>query len=383
MIISKEENRLLSLDVLRGAALFGILLVNIYGFAGPMLYKPTLSSGLEGSSKVYAILTAIFAQGSFYPMFALLFGAGTHYFYKKHGMAFKKYYSRRLAGLLLFGLFHVIFLWYGDILLTYAAAGVFLLFFAGRSKAVLLGAGIILFSVPNVLLLLLYSLAGAFNSESLALQTDNAGIRKSLHAYSHGSLMDIAGQRLQDWFYGNHPGVAVFLILAVLPFFLLGMYAACRGWFENHLEKQGIRELRLIMLFSGSAGLLVKTAPYYLGENALTVHLQLFIGGPLLALFYTGLILFCLQKKELPAVLVSAALLGKASLTCYLMQSFLLGMLFYPYGLGLYGKQDPLFLFGAAFLIYICQAGMMRLWLKKHRYGPIEKLWRLWTYRTW
>jgi uncharacterized protein len=67
--------RIISLDVLRGVALFGILLVNMLAFSYPFQYVEPLSwPGLLDQAAEWFI--RVFAQASFYTMFSFLFGLG-------------------------------------------------------------------------------------------------------------------------------------------------------------------------------------------------------------------------------------------------------------------------------------------------------------------
>ena len=116
-----------AIDVLRGLALLGILLVHTSIFAMPAL-SPSFSRVMfpAGHDRVADFLVSWLIQGKFYPMFAFLFGWGAFVMASRGGDAFNALYRRRLLALLLVGLLHALLLFEGDILVTYAVLGFFL-----------------------------------------------------------------------------------------------------------------------------------------------------------------------------------------------------------------------------------------------------------------
>ena len=90
-----------------------------------------------------------------------------------------------------------------------------------------------------------------------------------------------------------------------------------------------------------------------------------------------------MRNRKAGNLLRSVAALGQMALTNYLLQSVILGLVFYSYGLGLFGRLAPLpaALIGGA--ICVGQVGFSRIWLKRYRFGPVEWLWRSLTYRKW
>jgi uncharacterized protein len=149
------KERLLYLDAIRGLAITGILFVNIISFGWPELYDSNPSSFWTSSTEqwIHEFLR-IFIQSNFYPVFAMLFGISLTFVYtssEKRG--FNPYYifSRRLFFLLTIGAAHAFLIWYGDILLVYAALGlILLLFYRLKPKKILITA-VIIWIIPNVL----------------------------------------------------------------------------------------------------------------------------------------------------------------------------------------------------------------------------------------
>lgn len=125
--------RIVSMDVLRGIALLGILIANMQVFS-----QPAENSGfrdglwLGWGDRMADWITIFLVEGKFYPLFSFLFGLGFSVQMERalsHGLDFRAKYRRRLFILMGFGLAHGIFVWQGDILLTYAVCGFFLVLF--------------------------------------------------------------------------------------------------------------------------------------------------------------------------------------------------------------------------------------------------------------
>ncbi|MGM2853494.1 DUF418 domain-containing protein, partial [Bacillus cereus group sp. Bce028] len=124
---------------------------------------PFNQAGYSGTDKVIRLLIDLFIQAKFYTIFAFLFGVGFYIFIKNaeaKGYSMYKLFSRRLCILLLFGLLHFIFLWYGDILHAYALAGFILLFFYKRSTKLIFIVGCISLFVSYTLHAILFIQAG-------------------------------------------------------------------------------------------------------------------------------------------------------------------------------------------------------------------------------
>ncbi len=126
-----KQNRIHSLDILRGVCLVGILLMNIEWFTRAMISLEFQDKSLTGLDHAVGWLVRCFVEGKFYKLFALLFGMGFAVMLlkaKEAGRPFTAWFSRRMIVLWLFGMAHMIFLWGGDILHSYALAGFILLF---------------------------------------------------------------------------------------------------------------------------------------------------------------------------------------------------------------------------------------------------------------
>ncbi|MFC0253246.1 DUF418 domain-containing protein [Massilia consociata] len=123
--------RIDALDVLRGFALLGICIVNVEFFNRPVVESGLgMAQGLHGLDWLVAWVVAYFFSGKFWTIFTLLFGMGFALMLERArqaGRSFLPVYLRRIAALLVFGLLHHVFLWSGDILISYAVGALLLL----------------------------------------------------------------------------------------------------------------------------------------------------------------------------------------------------------------------------------------------------------------
>src|SRR5918996_2530387 len=153
------------LDALRGAALFGIIAANMRGFSGPLAaYFDHTLMWTDTVSRIAQAFVNIFIQGKFITLFAFMFGIGFAIQMERadrSGMTSRMFYLRRLAILLLFGIAHFVFVWWGDILAPYAILGFSLMLFRTRSQKSLLRWSAVLYLYPFLLGTLMFAAQSA------------------------------------------------------------------------------------------------------------------------------------------------------------------------------------------------------------------------------
>lgn len=375
-----EHERIYSIDVIRGFAILGIFLVNMASFHSPMLY--------EGSNPELSTLDTwvrsfidIFAQASFYTLFSFLFGYGMVIFLdraKERGQSYKVLFVRRLIILFLFGITHAFLIWHGDILVTYSLIGVILLLFYGVRPKGLLITGLSILLIPAILLSALLLISSFLMPDIAQVPRDHGLIKESIQNYKYGSFLEVTTQRVNDYFHVNNLGNAIFLLVSILPLFLLGAYVAKRKWFsEVKTHKKAISKVWLISLL---VAIPFKLFPYLTVKNVGTDFLQDSIGGPALALFYATSIVLLIDLQLGKKILKPLSYIGKLSLTNYLLQSLLCTTIFYGYGLGYYGEISHFQGLILTISIFILQVIGSYFWLKHFQYGPMEWLWRSLTY---
>jgi uncharacterized protein len=197
--------RILFIDVLRGMALFGILAANMRAFFAPLDCYDNIGILFHGRADVLAqAFIDVFIQGKFISIFSFLFGLGFAIQMSRaqaRGARFMGFYPRRLLALALFGLVHGIFIWAGDILLTYALSGAILLLFRNRQQKTLLWWATGLFSLPIVLSTVFLSV---YNSRfrpawMVPKPPDMKKLYAIINIYAHGTVRQIMAQNWVEW----------------------------------------------------------------------------------------------------------------------------------------------------------------------------------------
>ncbi|WP_080847377.1 DUF418 domain-containing protein [Cytobacillus gottheilii] len=375
-----EKERIISLDIMRGFAILGIFLVNMLSFHSPFLYIDPLSWWTDSSDQTVYSAIDILVQASFYPLFALLFGYSLIMLRErvlKKELSFKVIAGRRFTFLLIIGLMHAFFLWFGDILAMYAIlAFIFLLFVRMNGKSLLI-TGVIIYIVPNLLLcLLLFAAELIFPPDNLAFY-DNSIAEETGAVYRTGDFAEITSQRIEDWYTNNIGGFPIMLI-SILPLFLIGGGAAKLKLLEN--ADQWRKLFRNLTIIAVLLGLLMKLLPYIMDRSLALDYFQDTFGGPLLAIGYGSCIAWAAGNVHLLKLLKPLAYIGKMSLSNYLFQSLTCSILFYGYGFGLFGEISVVTGTVLVFIIYTIQLLFSRFYVKRFNYGPVEWLWRSFTY---
>lgn len=393
---TETTDRLVLMDGLRGFALLGIFAVNLYGMGA--------SSFAYGSSAMWtgpldlfvARVTQFFAHGSFYFLFSLLFGAG--FYMMMHGYGRRASgigvpaYVRRLVLLGGLGIGHIYLLWWGDILLSYSIAGFLLLFFRKSAPRTLVIWTVALFALPVILFGLLPVLWEAADPASLGEwmeyyeESVRAYIAWQLEMYGSGSYGEIIQARL-DEFSENLYGYFVYFPM-VLGSMLLGVAFARNRLFSASSEHDEFyRKLLFWCLLPAIVGKMlyvlgIEGVSSYPGVGSLAMIGGTAMGGPALGLIYLCLLRAWFFRGGQTVIKAAMASAGRMALTNYLMQSFIAGLIFYSYGLGLYGQVPPVGLLMLAFSVFAGQLLLSRVWLRRCSIGPLEWLLRRGTYAS-
>ncbi|MGN1401469.1 MAG: DUF418 domain-containing protein [Bacillus sp. (in: firmicutes)] len=377
-----EKDRLITIDVIRGFALLGIFFVNMPTFFSPYLYIDPKTYWENGLDSTLSSFVETFMTGSFYPLFAFLFGFGAILQYERlrsKGLSFPKHFSRRLFVLLLIGVIHAFLFWHGDILITYAIGGaVFLLFYKLKPLALLL-ISILSYGIFFGLFALLTLIID--QDFMMKLTYDAEAVERSLTAYGDGNFQDVFSQRMQDWLMVNGPQNFWLLILSIVPFMMIGAAFAKNKWLVSVQKHK--RMLVAIMIFAFVSGFFLKTLSYLPFADSFpftAMVVKSYIGGPLLTFFYISALALLLDSEKARAVLHPFSYAGRMSVTNYLFQSVLFTSLFYSYGLGLYGNVSYSVGFVLVIITFALQVWFSKWWLSRYRFGPVEFLWRWGTY---
>lgn len=367
------NERIHSIDAMRGFALLGIFLVNMVDFHSPFIYVDQMEYWGSQMNQWSMHLIDFFAQASFYPLFSFLFGYGFIIFRNRvleRGGPFYPLMIRRLLFLMLLGVIHFTLVWHGDILFTYSLCGLVLLLFIRLKGTRLLQVGMVLWLIYAIFLFILMLPLDAMDFTS----HQPYAIQQSIEVYRSGSFLEITEQRINDWAYVNGGWNGFFLLFVILPFFLFGSGFAKKGWLNgNPTNLPIIRKL----LFIGMGGFVIKFLPFVLDSYAY-IHLQDSFGGPLVSLFYIASFVLLYQSGKRIRVF---EWVGKLALSNYLFQSLVSTLIFYNYGLGFYGEVGVSTGIFLLVIIFAVQIILSKVWLKSFAYGPLEWVWRLVTYQ--
>jgi uncharacterized protein len=389
------SNRILSLDVLRGFALFGILVVNIQLFAMifAALMNPTAFGDLTGLNYLAALFSYVLAEQKFLTLFSLLFGAGILMMagnLESRGSKPAGPHYRRMGVLILIGLMHGLLLWYGDILVSYGLCGMIIYLFRKLSAKKLLIIGLISISVTSLLMVLL-NLSLPNWSEDLLTSARNSWqpgqelIARQIAAHQGGWSEQMAYR------------VPTFISMQTLDFLLsalwrtggtmlIGMAFFKWGIVTAKVSKKLYRNFLIIGLGVGLPiiiiGWILNSQHHWGFDYSMFQGMQFNYWGSLfLGLAYLGGVMLICQASKLPTITRALAAGGRMAFTNYLMQTVICTFIFYGHGLGLFGKVNRTGQILMVFIIYVFQLWLSQTWLKYFRFGPVEWLWRSLTYK--
>jgi len=374
--LSNTKERIISIDIIRGFALIGIFFVNI-----PSMFMPDFYYHFEyvGIDRFIRLIYDMFIQTKFYTIFAFLFGVSGFYFMKsieKKGLSPYKFFSRRLAWMLIFGVIHILFLWAGDILHTYALLGfVLLLFYKSSVKKMLIWAGCLFLIYFSLESLVHFSSDNSTNESSSNLFTAFKNENGEVNYYYH-----FFEQMKERWnfFLKSIPYEISVFPFEFIPIFLVGMASAKAGLFTNtSTYLKGIKTVQYLVLIASVPFFVLMVQEYV--HHQITSSYYVFITGKLLATFYVCTILRLQQKPLWEKRLSFLAPLGKMAFTNYLTHSIItLAIVSFfikdTFSIALW--MQPLY----AIIIIILQIQFSKYILSNWKYGPLEYIWRLLTY---
>jgi uncharacterized protein len=379
------QERIEPIDILRGVAILGILIVNMGLFSMPE------GVAVDGIAQR---LIYFFAQEKFKALFSFLFGLGLAVQMmraKARRARFLPLYARRLFVLFLIGVAHFLLLWDGDILHDYAENGFVLLLFRRLSpRTLLVWVGIFL-AIPMFFygLTTYYSITSRVSAplkswiSREAESVDQETIVETGRVYSRGSYGEMVALRARELPGDMTPDIDDAYVLAL---FLLGLYAGRRRIFHDipaHLPFiRRVQRWGLAIGVAGNAAFAVggafDPAPGSVMQNL--GRLCLVLGAPAMMLFYASTIILVTQREKWRRRLAPLAAVGRTALSNYLLQSLVCTTIFYSYGLALFGKVSPAIGLLLTLGIVFIQVPLSVWWLRRFQFGPIEWLWRSLTY---
>ena len=409
--------RLVSLDTLRGVAVMGILEMNVYAFAMPLAayYNPLIMGGTDALNMGTWFFTHLLFDQKFMTIFSMLYGAGVVMMMNRaeaRDVPFTSVFYRRSAWLIVFGLLHGYFIWFGDILFHYALMGMIVFLFRKASPRMLITIACIMLPVT-----LLINFGSSFYMEELQadvaaieqMQSDGAtpdeeqqqkleawlevravfaptaeDIAAEVTAYK-GTYVEALAQRAPFVAFMQLNLTLVFVVWRVGGLMLLGMALMKLGVLSGQRSMRFYRKMTVIGYGVGLPLAILSAVildahqfdPLYVARYG---GIPNYFGSILVAFGHIGAVLLVVKSGAFQAAVHRVAAVGRMALSNYLAHSLVMTSLFYGYGLGLYAEVPRIWQQGFVAALIGLQLALSPWWLKHFRFGPAEWLWRSLTY---
>ena len=390
-----QKERIQSIDVMRGVALLGILVMNIQDFSmiGQAYMNPTAYGDLHGLNRAVWYVCTLFADLKFMSIFSMLFGAGIYLMTSRIEASGRRpgpIHYRRMGWLALFGCLHGYLLWTGDILFTYALGGMVAYLARKWRPRKLIISGLLFTAVSSVLFVGSYTSMPYWPKKNVDQMRETmwmpsqAQRDKDLAVHRAGWLGEEKARAIEN--VGNQIQGNIFLAFwRAYGLMLVGIGVFKLGVFSAAVPAQVYR-------WSIALGLLVGIPVIAFGVHMEFLHhwdlRQTFFldfqynywASLLVCLFWVGLVMLICQKGWLPGARRRVGAVGRMAFTNYLTHTIVCTFLFYGWGLGLYGKVSRTGQFGTVLAIWAVQLIISPWWLDRFQFGPFEWIWRSLTY---
>jgi uncharacterized protein len=398
--VTEPPPRIVTLDIVRGVAVMGILAMNIVAFAMPFqAYMNPLAYGWESAADFVSWLVSfILVDGKMRGLFSFLFGASMLLVIERAQASEQdagSIHYRRMVWLLVFGLVHLYLIWFGDILVGYALIGMIAWFFRNKQPAALLRWG---FALLAVQLMVFAALAGgAFYLEGAAsapgasaeVMKEWRGLQEQFGvpagqalsgklALLRGDYAGLVGYRLSAHATAPLKGLVLFG-WETLAYFLFGMVALKNGFLRGGWSDSAYRRAALIGFGIGIPAYALLAWILVRDGFSVPMVFAIVMGAtvpfrPLMVVATAALIILLTRRGGALVERIAAA--GRAAFTNYLGTSLIMTTLFYGYGAGLFGHLSRAELWIPVAVMWAAMLLWSKPWLDRFRYGPFEWLWR-------
>jgi uncharacterized protein len=390
----KIADRIMSLDVLRGFALLGILAVNAAYFAAPWQtgFSPLVAPLTVDDQTMWSwFVMHVFFEFKCITLFSMLFGAsiymvGGERSDRSRGAVLR----RRLMWLALFGLIHGLLIWYGDILLHYALCGFIVLLMRSWKPGTL-------FIVGGILYVLAFGLQ-TFSGPLLALAPPEqleeilapieatfavpAADFERMQAAFQGGVISSIQENVSIWMTAFPQSLALIprtigVMLIGLALFKIGFLGGrAPAWVYALMLLIGAVSLALIGYQALINWDLRFETVHMLGAGlAANVGLSIFV-----SIGYASLLVL-LVKAGAKLLTAPLAAVGQMAFTNYIAQSLIMTTIFYGgRGFGLWGEVDRVTLWAIVLGVWAAQLIWSPIWLSRFSMGPLEWVWRRLSY---
>ncbi len=406
-----QQERVQALDVARGIAVLGVLVMNIWAFAGPQAFfdYPAAIADRAGSPVATWVVIHTLFEGSQRTLLSLLFGAGALLFMTRQekngppGTARGNWYRRTFV-LIALGLVNAyLFMWPADILFVYGLAGLCLFPLRNLRTPVLLAIVLAALTVPAVLRGLeighLRELEAASTGQPGSAAAaewaqelkkarpspDDAEMAADIRTMQTGSLGEIALRQAKVSVILQTIVAVKWWFLDALAMMILGMVLCRTGLLTRPAPRSRYAALATTGFVIGLPLAIWQTTALLASDfHPVTVEvtkLTYDVRRLAMALGYLGLILWFSHSAGGLRIRRALAAVGRMALTNYLAQSILCALIFYGFGLGLYGRLTGYQLYGVVFAIWALELAWSSWWMARYQIGPFEWVWRSLTYR--
>jgi uncharacterized protein len=389
-----RDDRLETLDVMRGFALLGILAMNIRAMAAPFgaYMYPIGLFDYSGASRAAFLLSATLFDLKMMGLFSMLFGVSLLLYTRKStddGASVRGLWFRRMFWLLVIGLVHAYLIWNGDILVPYALCGLLLLWWVRRLGVPTLMAGATALLAVGAALTAGHGLSWDTMSEAdraqeLAMYAPSASELQAQLTAMLGPFADTVRHRA--------PFVLLFQTLVFATFFfwrcsgmmLLGMALYRSGFLDGRRPVGTYVAVAATCLPVGlglaAYGALAIDRAGYAMPVRLLLDLWNYAGAIFASVGYAAALILLVKLDVVRGVRRALAAVGQMALTNYLLHSIISSVLFLGWGFGLAGRLDYAEQLAVVGVIWAAQLALSPLWLARYRFGPAEWLWRSLTY---
>ena len=390
-----------SIDAVRGFAVLGILLMNIVGMGLPTFayVSPAYWGGHTGADLWAWAINYVLSDGKFRGLFTMLFGASMLLITdraegRNPGPAATHY--RRVWWLFVIGMLHAYFLFFGDILVTYALAGalVFPLRKLGPKTLIGIGVAVLLALLGKDLFEVIYIKAvqtavaagtatpgqtDIWTSAQLLLNAPRSMGEEEIRLMRGGFLEALQSRAQASWIIQTQfmpteeipEAVGQMLIGAGL--FRLGFFTL--GWSSRAYAR--MVAVGYLVGVPVTAWLAWKTVQVDFEPVARRLFEVLTaIPRPLIALAHASLLMLVIRSGALKALVSRLEAAGRMAFSNYLSTSIITSFVFCGYGLGLYGQLHRAELYWVVLAVWAFILLWSKPWLARFHYGPFEWLWR-------
>ena len=393
-----EKERIVTLDVLRGFALLGILPMNIQYFSmiTAAYFNPTAYGDLHGANFIVWLLSHVLTDQKFMTIFSMLFGAGILLMTSRveaTGRPSAALHYRRMGWLILFGIVHSYLLWSGDILYSYGMCGLVVYLFRKLRPHTLLIVGCLTLAVASASLTAYGEWTRHWPPAELQAVREHLWqptpqmTADEVAAYQ-GSWTKQMPHRAIDsvqmetgFFLGFTLWRAGGLMLIGMALFKLGVFAAKRS-------QSVYWTMITVALLVGLPVTLYGT--YRDFAAGWDFRYSFFYGmefnywaSILMSLGWVGAIMLASKAEALLPLRRRLAAVGRMAFSNYIMHTILCTIVFYGYGWGLFGKVERVWQLVVVLVVWTVQLIVSPIWLRHFHFGPLEWLWRSLTYWQW